>query len=111
MSDDLAMTPPSEPDTDAAGNERADLRAVRERHEVGLDAARPEAVAKRRERGRRTARENLAELVDEGSFIEYGPLVFAAQERRRSREELIERTPADGLIGGVGEIDGQRCVA
>jgi acetyl-CoA carboxylase carboxyltransferase component len=111
MSDDLAMTPPSEPDTDAAGNERADLRAVRERHEVGLDAARPEAVAKRRERGRRTARENLAELMDEGSFIEYGPLVFAAQERRRSREELIERTPADGLIGGVGEIDGQRCVA
>ena len=111
MSDDLAMTPPSEPDTDAVGNERADLRAVRERHEVGLDAARPEAVAKRRERGRRTARENLAELLDEETFVEYGPLVFAAQERRRSREELIERTPADGLIGGVGEIDGQRCVA
>jgi acetyl-CoA carboxylase carboxyltransferase component len=107
MSDDLAMTPPSEPD----GNERADLRAVRERHELGLDAARPEAIAKRHERGRRTARENLAELVDEGTFLEYGPLVFAAQERRRSREELIERTPADGLIGGVGEIDGQRCVA
>jgi len=84
---------------------------VRERHEIGLDTARPEAVAKRRERGRRTARENLAELVDEGTFVEYGPLVFAAQERRRSREELIERTPADGLIGGVGEIDGQRCVA
>jgi acetyl-CoA carboxylase carboxyltransferase component len=105
------MTPPSEPDTDADGNARADLRAVRERHELGLDAARPEAVAKRRERGRRTARENLAELVDVGTFVEYGPLVFAAQERRRSREELIERTPADGLIGGVGEIDGQRCVA
>jgi acetyl-CoA carboxylase carboxyltransferase component len=111
MSDDLAMTPPSEPDTDAVGNERAGLLAVRERHEVGLDAARPEAVAKRREQGRRTARENLAELVDEGSFVEYGPLVFAAQERRRSREELIARTPADGLVGGIGEIDGQRCVA
>jgi acetyl-CoA carboxylase carboxyltransferase component len=112
MSDDPAMAPPpeSEAETDG-GDERADLRAVRERHELGLDAARPEAVAKRHERGRRTARENLAELVDDGTFVEYGPLVFAAQERRRSREELIERTPADGLIGGVGEIDGQRCVA
>jgi acetyl-CoA carboxylase carboxyltransferase component len=115
MSDDLAMVPPSEPnvetDGEMDGDERPDLRAVRERHRIGLDAARPEAVAKRHDRGRRTARENLAELVDEGSFVEYGPLVFAAQERRRPREELIERTPADGLVGGIGEIEGQRCVA
>jgi acetyl-CoA carboxylase carboxyltransferase component len=90
---------------------RADLEAVRERHAIGLDAARPEAVAKRRKRGRRTARENLAELVDEGSYVEYGPLLFAAQEQRRSREELIERTPADGLVAGVAEIDGRPCVA
>ena len=122
MSNDLVMAPPSEPDSKAAatvppaadpqgGGERADLEAVRERHEIGLDAARAETVAKRHERGRRTARENLADLVDEGTFVEYGPLLFAAQERRRSREELIARTPADGLIGGVGEIEGQRCVA
>ena len=90
--------------------ERADLRAVRERHEIGLDPARPDAVARRHEHGRRTARENLGELIDEGTFVEYGPLLFAAQERRRSREELIERTPADGLVGGVGEVDGHRCV-
>src|SRR5208283_4394752 len=98
-------------ETSGVIGERADLRAVRERHELGLDAGRPEAVARRHERGRRTARENLAELVDEGTFVEYGPLLFAAQERRRSREELITRTPADGLIGGIGEIDGRRCVA
>jgi acetyl-CoA carboxylase carboxyltransferase component len=97
-------------DTSHAG-ERADLAAVRERHEIGLDAARPDAVARRRERGRRTARENLAELLDDGSFVEYGPLLIAAQEQRRSREDLIERTPADGLVGGVGEIAGSRCVA
>jgi acetyl-CoA carboxylase carboxyltransferase component len=95
----------------ATVGERADLRAVRERHEIGLDAARPQAVARRRERGRRTARENLAELLDEGSYVEYGPLLFAAQEQRRSREELIARTPADGLVAGVGEIEGRRCVA
>ncbi len=93
------------------GGERADMRAVRERHEIGLDAARPEAVARRRERGRRTARENLSELLDPDTFVEYGPLLFAAQEGRRAREELIARTPADGLVGGVGEVEGRPCVA
>ncbi len=90
---------------------RADLAAVLVRHELGLDAARPEAVERRRARGRRTARENLAELIDEGSYVEYGPLLFAAQERRRSKDELIASTPADGLVAGVGEIDGNACVA
>ena len=105
--DATAAETADEPD----GRERADLRAVRERHEIGLDAARPDAVAKRRERGRRTARENLSELIDEGTFVEYGPLLFAAQERRRPREELIARTPADGLVAGVGDVDGGPCVA
>ena len=72
-----AAVPPTDADTDTPA--RADLAAVRERHAKGLDEARPEAVAKRREKGRRTARENLAELVDEGTYVEYGPLIFAAQ--------------------------------
>jgi acetyl-CoA carboxylase carboxyltransferase component len=101
----------SEVAEESDGDERADLRAVRDRHEIGLDAARPDAVAKRRERGRRTARENLSELLDEGTFVEYGPLLFAAQEQRRSREELIARTPADGLVAGVGDVNGRPCVA
>jgi acetyl-CoA carboxylase carboxyltransferase component len=91
--------------------DRADLVAVRERHALGLVAARAEAVAGPPARGRRTARENLADLVDEGSYVEYGPLVFAAQERRRSREDLIANTPADGLVAGVGEVQGNPCVA
>jgi acetyl-CoA carboxylase carboxyltransferase component len=100
-------------DTDElrADGERADLQAVRERHEIGLDAARAEAVAGRHERGRRTARENLEDLLDPGTLVEYGPLVFAAQERRRPREELIARTPADGLVGGIGQVHGRTCVA
>jgi acetyl-CoA carboxylase carboxyltransferase component len=98
----------AEPDDDG---ERADLVSVHSRHAIGLDAARPEAVAKRRERGRRTARENLDDLVDVGSYVEYGPLIFAAQERRRAREELIAATPADGLVGGVAVVDGNPCVA
>ncbi|WP_344450644.1 carboxyl transferase domain-containing protein [Actinocorallia aurantiaca] len=86
---------------------RADLAAVRARHETGLDAGRPEAVRRRHEQGRRTARENIADLCDDGTFTEYGALAIAAQRRRRPVEELIERTPADGLVCGVGEIGGR----
>ncbi|HSB86441.1 MAG TPA: carboxyl transferase domain-containing protein, partial [Ilumatobacteraceae bacterium] len=85
---------------------RADLAEVIARHAVGLDTARPDAVRRRRAVGRRTARENIADLVDEGTFVEYGPLALAAQRRRRSVQELIERTPADGMVGGVGTVNG-----
>jgi acetyl-CoA carboxylase carboxyltransferase component len=102
---------PETPGPQAPTAHREDLRQVVERHGLGLDASRPDAVRKRHDRHRRTARENLDDLVDAGSFVEYGPLMFAAQERRRDKQELIERTPADGLVGGVGEIAGERCVA
>ena len=94
----------------AAEADRHSLIEVRKRHDLGHDDARPEAVKKRHGRGRRTARENLDDLVDADSFIEYGPLAIAAQRSRRDVAELIERTPADGLVGGVGEVDGARCV-
>jgi acetyl-CoA carboxylase carboxyltransferase component len=104
-----AADDPSETAAETRG-EREDLKAVVDRHAIGLDAARADAVDKRHATGRRTARENLSDLVDDGTFIEYGPLMFAAQERRRDRQELIERTPADGLVGGVGEIDSRAAV-
>jgi acetyl-CoA carboxylase carboxyltransferase component len=94
------------PEPTAPPASRDDLAAVQQRHDQTLDAARPDAVAKRHDQGRRTARENLNDLVDPGSFVEYGPLMFAAQERRRPREELIERTPADGLVAGTATING-----
>ena len=86
--------------------ERADLAEVVARHRVGLDEARPDAVARRRRVNRRTARENVADLVDDESFIEYGPLVVAAQRRRRELDDLIANTPADGMIGGIGTVNG-----
>ena len=95
---------------EALNGPRADLADLLARHAFTADGARPEAVARHRERGRRTARENLADLLDPGSFLEYGPLLLAAQERRRSREELERAVPADGLVGGVGEVDGRRVV-
>jgi acetyl/propionyl-CoA carboxylase alpha subunit/acetyl-CoA carboxylase carboxyltransferase component len=87
---------------------RPDLRAVIDRHDLGLDAARPDAVERRHGTGHRTARENLADLVDPGSFVEYGPLAIAAQRRRRDEQELIERTPADGLVGGIARVNGEQ---
>jgi acetyl-CoA carboxylase carboxyltransferase component len=102
---------PSAPAAATGSGPRADLEAVLDRHALGLDDARPDAVAQRHERGRRTARENLTDLLDPGSLVEYGPLMFAAQERRRPREELIRRTPADGLVGGAGTVAGDPCIA
>ncbi|MCU0313690.1 MAG: biotin carboxylase, partial [Solirubrobacteraceae bacterium] len=86
-----------------------DLEALRERIAFTQDAARPDAVARRHAAGGRTARENLADLVDPGSFTEYGRLAIAAQRLRREVQELIERTPADGLLGGTATIDGGPC--
>lgn len=70
------------------------------------DAARPEAVNRRHSAGGRTARENIADLVDPGSLIEYGRFTVAAQRRRRELDDLIARTPADGLIAGTARING-----
>ena len=85
---------------------RPDLAEVQERHALGLDAARPDAVARRRKTGQRTARENIEDLCDAGTFVEYGPLVIAAQRRRRTIEDLIKNTPADGMVAGIGRVNG-----
>ena len=85
---------------------RPDLAQVLDRRATTLDENRPAAVARRRAKGQRTARENVMDLCDDGSFVEYGPLVLAAQAARRSLDELIEKSPADGMIIGVGRVNG-----
>lgn len=89
---------------------RADLDEVAHRHLLTRDEGRQAAVAKRHARGRRTARENIADLVDPGSFVEYGALAIAAQRSRRSEEDLIANTPADGLVAGLARIGGAEAV-
>jgi acetyl-CoA carboxylase carboxyltransferase component/biotin carboxyl carrier protein len=84
---------------------RPDLAESNARHAFSLDVNRPEAVARRRKTNQRTARENLEQLCDPGSFIEYGAMAFAAQRRRRSLEDLIKNTPGDGIITGVGTVN------
>ena len=63
-------------------------------------------VARRKEKNQRTARANVMDLCDEGSFIEYGALAIAAQRGRRKLDELIAKTPTDGMIAGVGAVNG-----
>jgi acetyl-CoA carboxylase carboxyltransferase component/biotin carboxyl carrier protein len=87
---------------------RPDLAAVIERQHGTLDASRPAAVARRRDTAQRTARENVDDLLDAGSFIEYGSLVVAARRKRHSLEKLIQQTPADGMVMGLGRVNGAR---
>lgn len=84
---------------------RADLTEALERQALTHDQRRPEAVARRRKTAQRTVRENLDDLLDADSFIEYGNLALAAQRRRRSLEELIQLSPADGLVAGIGTVN------
>ncbi len=93
-----------------AKREKKDLdpyvKELLERKRFLNDASRSEAVNKRHSKGGRTARENVKDLVDEGTFLEYGSLTVAAQRTRRTMEDLMKNTPADGLIAGVGSING-----
>lgn len=98
---------------DAAAEEEVDLDAIRpdlaevnERQALTHDPQRPEAVARRRRTNQRTARENVEDLCDPGSFAEYGSLVLAARRQKHSVDELTKRTPADGLVAGLGRVNG-----
>jgi acetyl/propionyl-CoA carboxylase alpha subunit len=85
---------------------RPDLAALFERRRKTQDEARPDALERRRKTGQRTARENIADLCDESSFTEYASLVVAGRLRRNTMDELIDRTPGDGLVMGLGRVNG-----
>ena len=84
---------------------RDDLREVLDRRALTSDEKRPNAVARRHKTQQRTVRENVEDLVEPGSFVEYGPLVVAAQRQRRGLDDLLTRSPADGLVTGVGSVN------
>lgn len=96
-----------EPGAPVPASQRADLAELLARRRLTEDAARPEAVARRHASGGRTARENIADLIDPGSWVEYGRLAIAAQRQRRELRELLERTPADGLVAGTARVNGE----
>ncbi|MDB5694600.1 MAG: carbamoyl-phosphate synthase large subunit [Sphingomonas bacterium] len=83
---------------------RMDLAELIERTGLTLDENRPDAVARRRRTGQRTARENLDDLFDADSFLEYGQLAIA-MGRRGTTEELMRATPGDGIVTGLGTVN------
>jgi acetyl-CoA carboxylase carboxyltransferase component len=97
---------PVKEENDPGDAVRPELAELRARVAGTLDAGRPDMVARRHAGGRRTARENIEDLCDAGTFQEYGSLVVAAQRARRSIDDLIARTPADGLVAGIGRVNG-----
>ena len=100
---------------------RPDLEEILHFQKLTKDESRPEATAKRHDAGHRTARENIYDLCDEGSFVEYGPLVTASRFRKDSTEDIeerIKRTTSDAMVMGVGRVNSEivgeenaRCVA
>jgi acetyl-CoA carboxylase carboxyltransferase component len=103
---DRPMPNAPSPEADAAHSSLAHLT---QRRAMLQDAARPEAMARRHASGLRSARENVADLLDAGSFSEFGAFAVAAQRSRRTEEDLQRNTPADGLITGTGTVHGWPC--
>ena len=101
MSDD--ESPPAAPAP--ADDPRPELVELRARLVLTTDAGRPDAVERRRKTGQRTARENIADLADPGSFVEYGGLAVAAQRQRYPMDELVKISPADGILCGIGTVN------
>jgi acetyl-CoA carboxylase carboxyltransferase component len=93
--------------TDEPQDPATGLTELLARRFLTTDAARPEKVERWHAKGRRTARENIADLVDEGSFVEYGRFVTPAQESRRPLAELVVEAPADGIVGGTATVGGR----
>ena len=100
------MVPVAAAAPDTSDIARPDLQRVLDRQALTIDSARPAAVARRHALGLRMARENIADLCDEGSFLEYGALAVAAQSTRRSADDLMRNTLADGMVSGIGSING-----
>ena len=74
------------------------IQEVLDARAAAMDAARPEATAKVHARGKFTARERIAMLLDQDSFVEYGVLAVPGNPQIKGA--------ADGLVQGVGAIDG-----
>jgi acetyl-CoA carboxylase carboxyltransferase component len=77
------------------------LAELEQRRAEALAMGGPEKLARQHGRGRLSARERIAALVDPGSFVELGLLV------RSDIPEVEARTPADGKVCGVARIEGR----
>jgi len=87
----------------SAARQAADgVAELEQRRERALAQGGPSRVAVQHSKGRLTARERVALLVEPCSFVELGMLAHS------DRPEIAEKAPADALITGVGLVDGRK---
>jgi acetyl-CoA carboxylase carboxyltransferase component len=84
---------------------RDDLAEVIRRREITTDESRRKQVEKRHAQAGRSARENIEDLADEGSFFQYGSLAVG-MALRGTVDELLDYAPSDGLVMGIGHVNG-----
>ncbi|MEZ7859638.1 MAG: biotin carboxylase, partial [Porticoccaceae bacterium] len=93
------------PQIESADKPSDTLQRLNEQLAATQDDQRQEAIARRHAKGFRSARENVRDLCDPESLMEYGQLAVAAQRGRMSQQALESQTPADGVITGLATIN------
>ena len=93
---------PADIDVHTTAGKLADLHRLL--HEA-THAGSARAVEKQRARGKRTARERIEMLLDEGSFVELDEL---ARHRSTNFGMHAERPYGDGVVTGIGTVDGRQ---
>ncbi|WP_263311704.1 acyl-CoA carboxylase subunit beta [Brachybacterium atlanticum] len=84
------------------------LEDLRERDSAAVSAADDLAVQKQHARGKKTARERITDLLDDGSFVETDRFV---RHQASSFGIDAKRPDGDGIVTGYGTIDGRQvCV-
>lgn len=100
------MTPPDDavqhPDIHTTAGKLADLR---QRIDDAVHAGSARAVEKQHARGKKTARERIDMLLDEGSFVEFDEL---ARHRSTAFGMDKNRPYGDGVVTGFGTLDGRQ---
>ncbi|WP_166349244.1 acyl-CoA carboxylase subunit beta [Phytoactinopolyspora limicola] len=90
------------PDIHTTAGKIADLQ---NRIEEAVHAGSARAVEKQHARGKQTARERIAMLVDEGTFVEFDEL---ARHRSTAFDMAQKRPYGDGVVTGVGLVNGRQ---
>jgi propionyl-CoA carboxylase beta chain len=103
MPDSPTRVTRSEPTEDRHGT-TAKLAELRELVARSRAAGTPRAIARQRARGKKTARERIALLVDPGSFVELDALARS----HSSDPEIDERRWGDSVVIGQGTVDGRQ---
>src|SRR5687767_7234640 len=84
---------------------REATEALEEKKATFREMGGTERVERQHSQGKLTVRERIDLLFDAGSFFESGLL---AHHQSQSPQMQGKVTPADGVVTGIGEIDGRK---